>query len=208
MRTSAVWGRTASVLAAVHEHERLTVAELARADALASAADRADYVAAHRLVRMVARLAGVTGPLTLAYACPRCGSDEHGRPALHEEPGLHVSLSHTRGAVMAGVSPAPIGVDVQAIRPVDPDGLRPVLDRDEDEWLAARTPDDALVLWCRKEAAVKARGHGVSHMPFVSTVSRGHLRPATGQLTWEDGTGDGYRWCVASELPARTERLA
>ena len=67
------------------------------------AADRDAYTAAHLLVRACAgALLGVpASSVGLEQQCPRCGGVGHGRPSIAGEPGVFVSLSHTRGYVAA-----------------------------------------------------------------------------------------------------------
>lgn len=153
----------------------LSTEEWKRANAFSRPADREDYVAAHILARVAAaRVIGtsdIPGPEARTYAlmqrCERCGG-AHGRPHLPAHPGLHVSLSHTRGTVAAACAIAPIGIDIehwdQAIA-ADPD--LPGLNERERMRLAAFAsvahthfaPSPRalawLRLWTRKESLVK-----------------------------------------------------
>lgn len=135
----------------------LTDAERARHDRLRFTVDRDAYRTAHLLVRACAAdlLGAVPDRVRLEQHCPRCGAAGHGRPSVAGEPGLFVSLSHTRGYVAAVAATAPCGIDVQTIATdVIP---RAVLGR-ERAWLDAQ--EDRLLgftrLWVRKEALVKA----------------------------------------------------
>ena len=97
----------------------LTSRERRRSGALRHRADREAYVAAHLLVRHCA--AALTDrpvqALELEQRCTVCGSVEHGEPSITGLPDLHVSLAHTRGAVVAGADRQPIGVDVEGVQP-------------------------------------------------------------------------------------------
>ncbi|VVE37384.1 phosphopantetheinyl transferase [Pandoraea capi] len=117
----ALYGTSASVLARFRGWTaHLTPDERKRADAFSRPADRDDYVAAHILARVAA--ARVTGcsdtpgaaarTYILVQRCEQCGG-AHGRPRLPAHPGLHVSLSHTRGAVAAACAIAPVGIDIE-----------------------------------------------------------------------------------------------
>ncbi|HEU4425536.1 MAG TPA: 4'-phosphopantetheinyl transferase superfamily protein [Pilimelia sp.] len=94
--------------------------------------------------------------------------DPGGRPRLvGEAAGLHVAVSHTRGiAAVATSRLAPVGVDVEAVRPLPSAALaRRWLLPAEADWLAAQ-PAGAqaaafLLLWTYKEAVGKARGTGL-----------------------------------------------
>ncbi|WP_456877477.1 4'-phosphopantetheinyl transferase family protein [Geodermatophilus sp. SYSU D00710] len=93
----------------------LTARERRRAAALRHPADRESYVAAHVLVRhCAAALTGrAVGTLELVQRCAECGSADHGRPSLAGLPEVHVSLAHTRGAVVAAADWHPVGVDLE-----------------------------------------------------------------------------------------------
>ncbi|WP_089307335.1 4'-phosphopantetheinyl transferase family protein [Geodermatophilus pulveris] len=164
----------------------LTPAERRRAAALRSRADRDAHVAAHLLVRHCA--ATHTGrpveTLELVQRCDGCGSIEHGRPSIAGLPGLHVSLAHTRGAVVAGADRRPVGVDVEGApaRPPDPATLTTALT--DAEAAAVRTAADPsaafLRSWVRKECLVKV---GALTLDGLSRVG---LDPATDRVA-EDG---------------------
>lgn len=135
----------------------LTDAERARHDRLRFAADRDAYTAAHLLVRAcAAEVLGVAaGLVRLEQRCPRCGEAGHGRPSVRGEPGLYVSLSHTRGYVAAVAASAPCGIDVQTVATSIP---RTAVTAPEQRWLDEQ-PDPLPAftrLWVRKEALVKA----------------------------------------------------
>lgn len=117
----ALYGETRSIMARFSGWlTHLTADEQCRARAFSRPADRQDYVAAHILARVAAaRVTGVTsaaGDLARTYAlvqrCEQCGGG-HGRPHLPAHPGLHISLSHTRGAVAAACAIEPVGIDVE-----------------------------------------------------------------------------------------------
>ncbi|MBG6140652.1 4'-phosphopantetheinyl transferase family protein [Longispora fulva] len=150
--------------------ELLTDAELARAGAYRREVDRADYVAAHVLVRRcVAALLDVpAGDVVLRQRCAGCGATDHGRPYVQDRPEVHVSLSHTRGAVAAAAGWAPVGVDVEAIgRQLDDGLMAKVLSDGELEAVRnAGDPRAAFIRqWVRKEALIK-----------VGAASLGRLR--------------------------------
>lgn len=153
----------------------LSAEERKRVAGFSQPADRDDYVAAHILARVAAaRITGspdTPGPAARTYAlvqrCDRCGG-AHGRPSLPAHPGLHVSLSHTRGAVAAACAIAPIGIDIEqwdAASAADSD--LPGLSERERALLGAfskvvythHAPSPRtlawLRLWTRKESLVK-----------------------------------------------------
>jgi 4'-phosphopantetheinyl transferase len=179
-----VLARPADVLR-VGDERLLTPREKRRAGALRHRADRDVHVAAHLLVRHCA--AALTGQpvesLELVQQCAVCGSTEHGRPAIAGLPELHVSLAHTRGAVVAGADRRPIGVDVEALRTtdLDPAVLAATLTAAEAARVrsASDPPSAFLSHWVRKECLVKV---GVATLDELSRVE---LDPTTEQ----DGAG-------------------
>ncbi|WP_298030336.1 4'-phosphopantetheinyl transferase superfamily protein [uncultured Dysosmobacter sp.] len=75
-----------------------------------------------------------------------------GKPFFPDWPQVCFSVSHTAGAVLAGVSDQPIGVDIQAFRPVS----RRLLAR-----MGAPAEEEFFRLWVRREARGKRTGRGV-----------------------------------------------
>jgi 4'-phosphopantetheinyl transferase len=159
----------------------LTAGERRRAGALRHRADRDAYVAAHLLVRHCA--AALTGrpveELAVEQQCAECGSTEHGRPSIAGLPDLHVSLAHTRGAVVAGADGRSIGVDVEGARPrsLDPAVLTYTLTAAETARVrSASDPSAAFVRhWVRKECLVKVGAvtlDGLSRVELDPTTER------------------------------------
>ncbi|GAA1397118.1 4'-phosphopantetheinyl transferase family protein [Luteococcus peritonei] len=144
---------------------------------------------AHRmLLQLAGELAG--GRPRLVHACPRCGSDAHGRPVLlGTERPARVSLARDRDqeiAVVAVSLTAAVGVDVEATGAADFPGfaqvaLHPSEQADE---VAERTR-----LWVRKEAALKARGTGLALDPRSLAVQQ--------ELGWLVDVDLGPGWSCA-----------
>ncbi len=166
-------GSTAAVMVPDGAEDWLTPAERARADVLVRASDRADYVAAHILVRRCAALVLGATPegLTLVQRCPVCGRTGHGRPSLAEAPGLRLSLAHTRGYVAAVADAVDVAVDVEQLanraraREVAGSVLAPA---EHDLVRASADPGEAFTrLWVRKEALVKLGEVSLDTLPEV-----------------------------------------
>ncbi|SEO93265.1 4'-phosphopantetheinyl transferase family protein [Denitrobacterium detoxificans] len=129
------------------------------------------YRAVHAGVRLhVAALAGVQ-PNQVAIdqlPCPRCGSVRHGPPSLVVEgTRLHFSLSKAQPYCAFAIAPFPVGVDVER---GDASSIAGELASDaftarELDAIRAHGPHEALRLWVRKEALVKARGIGFADAP-------------------------------------------
>jgi 4'-phosphopantetheinyl transferase len=94
--------------------------------------------------------------------------DSTGRPVLGGAiEGLHISISHSRGVVAVALTElAPLGVDIEVMRPVDAVSLaRRWFTTGEADWVN-RQPGSLrerafLWLWTCKEAIGKARGLGL-----------------------------------------------
>ncbi|WP_150626037.1 4'-phosphopantetheinyl transferase family protein [Pandoraea captiosa] len=184
----ALYGASGSVLTrfrgwATH----LSPEERQRADAYSRPSDREDYVAAHILARVAA--ARVTGSAdtpgasartyVLVQRCERCGG-AHGRPRLPAHPGLHVSLSHTRGVVAATCAISPVGIDVEHWdAALATDAELPGLNERERMRLGAfasvahthHAPSPRalawLRLWTRKESLIKLGGLTLADMTGI-----------------------------------------
>jgi 4'-phosphopantetheinyl transferase len=164
-------------------HERDRLARFRRPD------DRARYLAAHALARLV--LAGETGTGAAAAALAfdrtcRCGA-AHGKPVLPGGPSF--SLSHAGDLVGVAVRPnGPVGLDVEQFRDVA--DLAALADHVHSPAERARLgpgaePDPAAFFrtWTRKEALVKATGEGLAAPMTDITL-------AAGDAAVEAWTGD------------------
>jgi 4'-phosphopantetheinyl transferase len=152
--------------------------------------DRAAYLAAHALARIVAGgLLGIA-PRHVRFetTCVNCGSTAHGKPRL---PGsaLEFSLTHSRRRVgVAFAHGLPVGLDVEDVTASRQGGALAltVLAPAEQSALAAlpenRQSDGFLRYWTRKEAVLKATGFGLSVSPDLVAVTAPGDSPAL--LAW------------------------
>lgn len=143
--------------------------ERSRHDRLYRPADRARFTAAHALARVaIGQLRGrPPASVRLRRTCVLCGG-EHGKPQPYE-PGLTLSLSHSGDRVVVALGAGdPVGVDVERLVAVpDVELLARLALAPAERQPVRAAPEDrrsALVLtsWCRKEAALKATGHGLT----------------------------------------------
>jgi 4'-phosphopantetheinyl transferase len=156
------------------------------------AEDRARYLTAHALTRIVlAERVGVAADvLQFAKECERCGGP-HGRPRLlGPYPRFFLSLTHSGQRVAVAVASAsPVGIDVESmtLKREIPALIQEALSIREREAIALVTPEARthafLRYWTRKEAVLKATGHGLSIAPRRVTVSA-HDAPAA-LIAWE-----------------------
>lgn len=176
------------LVALLDEHERERMAALRRAD------DRARYLAAHALARLVlaSQLDADPAALDLDRTCD-CGKP-HGKPRLAarpDSPGF--SLTHSGGLVGVALGAGPVGVDVERHRPLsDLDGLARHALSPAERRSGHLGADGFLVTWTRKEALLKATGTGLASPMDAITLSD----PGTPArvLDWPDAVG---AWWVA-----------
>ena len=87
--------------------------------------------------------------------------NEYGAPSI--EDGPYFSISHCKSGIAVAVSNQPIGIDIEAVRPLKVDLVKKTMNPLEQEAiLSAPQPDWAFTrLWTRKEAFLKMKGTGI-----------------------------------------------
>jgi 4'-phosphopantetheinyl transferase len=186
------------LVALLDDHER------DRLDRFRRPADRARYLAAHALARLV--LADTVGApasaLVFDRTC-RCGA-QHGKPVLPGGPGF--SMTHAGDLVGVAVHPGgAVGLDVEQVR--DLSDLAAMVAHVCSPQETAPDVDAFFTLWTRKEALLKAVGTGLATpMSAITLGPEGvlgwtgedaprdplwlrDLHPATGYLAAVAGTG-------------------
>lgn len=144
----------------------------------------APFVTGHALVRRLLGELLDRDPAGLDFArrCTTCRSEVHGKPSLVDVPGWHFSLSYTSSlAVVAAAEGIEVGVDTEDLTDADFEGFADAtLARDEAAAFEGLTGRGLLVararVWARKEAVLKATGHGLVVDPSEVLVS-GPLDP-------------------------------
>ncbi len=152
--------------------------ERRRAEAMQSAAARQSFVASQSALRALLSSYTNTPRDEIAFA-----RTAHGKPMLASpESTLEFNVSHSGDWGVIALARAPVGVDVEQIRSgrTSPalekrfltDGERAMLGR------RAQLGGDAafFVVWCRKEAYLKATGFGLA-APFSRVDSSAALLP-------------------------------
>ncbi|RZI95440.1 MAG: 4'-phosphopantetheinyl transferase superfamily protein [Variovorax sp.] len=141
----------------------LSAEEHARAARFVFARDRSRYEAAHGALRHL--LASSTG---LAPNAVRLVPGALGKPRLADECGIEFNLSHSQGLALIAIGHAPLGVDVEWLRPFDDwRALAAAHFTAAEQTVIAKQPAAAqshefLRFWTRKEACLKALGLGLS----------------------------------------------
>lgn len=168
-----------------HEQDRL---QRFRQDA-----DRARYLAAHALTRIVvgARVGAHAAAVEFDRTC-RCGK-QHGKPRLPDGPGF--SLTHAGDLVGVAVHPGgEVGLDVEQVRQLTE--LASMTSHVCSPAETAPDPGSFFTLWTRKEALLKATGDGLSSPMSAITLDAGGLREWSG-----DGAPTGLVWLVDLMVP-------
>jgi 4'-phosphopantetheinyl transferase len=160
-----------------HEHDRL--------GRLRRPADRARYLAAHALVRLVLAGDGASAARLVFDRSCRCGG-AHGKPVLPGGPGF--SLSHSGNLVGVAVRPdGPVGLDVEQVRALADLAALAGHVHSPAELARAAAPEPTAFFrtWTRKEALLKATGDGLA-TPMTALT----LAPDGSVESW---VGDGPR---------------
>jgi 4'-phosphopantetheinyl transferase len=157
----------------------LSPAALTKVNRFVRVQDRDRGLAAHALLRrlLAAVIGGRPADVVLRTRCIACGETAHGKPYLDvggSTSPVELNLSHSGPVVALALAPpgVPVGMDVEQRRTIDWPTLRRSVFADQ-EWAdteATPEPDRRRTdLWARKEAAVKASGHGIT-LPFAQVV--------------------------------------
>jgi 4'-phosphopantetheinyl transferase len=148
----------------------LSPAEADRAARLRDFRDRQTYVFAHAALRLL------LAPALGAQPKAEFATGAHGKPRLPGGEAVHFNLSYRRGMVALAIGDAPLGVDIEVVRPgIDMLGIgQRFFTGEEQAFLQAPPSGDVAArffgLWTRKEALVKAAGLGVDFMPAAGAL--------------------------------------
>lgn len=186
---------------------RLSAEELERAQRCCLERDRRRFIVAHaRLRQLLAAHLGVS-PDAVELEC-----SEHGKPMLagrHALSGWHFNVSHCDDvAVYALAAGRRVGIDIEAVREVrGADAIAAnFFSRRENAAYRALDPRDKplgfINCWTRKEAFVKALGHGISYSYDRFDVTLEPQQPAR-ILRVDDTPGDRVGWLLESFSPLR-----
>ena len=95
---------------------------------------------------------------------PAIARTESGKPYFPSHPNYHFSLSHSGTYALCAVAHAPVGVDIEVVRPHHPKLAERICSAEELTWLNNQ-PDREhalLQLWTAKESRVKYTGTGLT----------------------------------------------
>jgi 4'-phosphopantetheinyl transferase len=159
-------------------------------------ADAASFAAGRALVRLaLAELVeAAPGGLVFDTWC-EVHSSAHGKPRLVEPPAeLDFSLSRAGARLLLAISAAPVGVDVERRdRDIEVGVARIAFADDERAELEDAGPAAFLACWTRKEAVLKALGHGLAVDPkSVSVTFLDGVEPRIRRLPEEFGPPEAW----------------
>ena len=134
--------------------------------------------------------------------------EERGKPYLPGHPQFQFNLSHSGGLVLCGGGCAPLGVDLEAVRPRRAGLARYICSPEEYAWYEKLGGDweSLYTIWTLKEARVKCTGKGLRQLPntiAVPLIGPGQTGTLDG-LTFRAYRGQGWRGavcCAPPELP-------
>lgn len=88
--------------------------------------------------------------------------NEHGAPYWTDRP--YFSISHCKQGIAVAISEQPIGIDIEAIRPLNEGLVQKAMNTQEQALIqaAANPALEFIRLWTRKEAYVKMLGTGIN----------------------------------------------
>jgi len=188
-----VWERRPSALTdAGTAGALLSPAEIARMRTFIQTPDQLRFLTAWSLARQVLGELSGQDPRALVFdrTCTHCGHPTHGKPRLVGGP-WQFSLSHTADRVLLAVAEdCPVGVDIESADAKVTDVSRLILHPDEPPVTGVKL----LRIWVRKEAVLKATGHGLARPMTGFSV----LTPPKGMLLRDLPRDDGYVAAVAA----------
>jgi 4'-phosphopantetheinyl transferase len=186
------WATPSIVMAQSDPASLLSPAEAERMRRFHRHADRDRFAVAWSMVRSVLGELTQTDPreLTFDRRCAHCGDPQHGKPRLASE-GPDFSLSHSHDRVVLAIADAGlVGVDVEDAGH-DVDELAPLILHPDEPVVRGR---ELLRVWVRKEAVLKATGHGLA-LPMTSIRLDDPPRAASVRDVTAD---DGYVAAIAT----------
>lgn len=91
--------------------------------------------------------------------------NEYGKPFLKSDPDFHFSVAHAGDWVVCAINDRPVGIDIEKIRPMEPDIAGRSFSTEEYQDLNSKDAIDQqdffFALWTLKESYTKAIGRGL-----------------------------------------------
>ncbi len=88
----------------------------------------------------------------------------YGKPFLPAYPDCHFNISHSGTYILCALDDAPIGIDIQIVKPRRTAFLDRICSPEERKWLSERSDNQNAFtqFWCIKESACKQTGRGLT----------------------------------------------
>lgn len=151
----------------------------ARVDKIRQRKDKMRTVFADRLARRLLSEALSVSPSSLSFTL-----GEFGKPLLSGY-DYYFNVSHAEDIVVCAISERPVGIDVERIREISPYIAKKYFSPNEQIYLFGHEPRDTdfnrplspearmrfFELWTAKEAYLKCRGTGMTHVKSVDTTA-------------------------------------
>ncbi len=146
-------------------------------------------------------------------------TEGNGKPVVRQIPSFHFNLSHSGDWVVGAVDDAPVGIDIEEIKPIDLAIAKRFFSADEYQDLlsqpAERQEAYFFHLWSMKEAFIKLTGKGISYglSSFTARLSEDgqatlrlpdHEAPCIVQTYSLD---PAYQMAVCTRKPAAAEHV-
>ncbi|MFW5427892.1 MULTISPECIES: 4'-phosphopantetheinyl transferase family protein [Bacillus] len=146
-------------------------------------------------------------------------TEGNGKPVVRHIPSFHFNLSHSGDWVVCVIDDAPVGIDIEEIKPIDLAIAKRFFSADEYEDLlsqpAERQEAYFFHLWSMKEAFIKLTGKGLSYglSSFTARLSEDgqatltlpdHEAPCFVQTYSLD---PAYQMAVCTRKPSAAERV-
>lgn len=118
----------------------------------------------HLLGRQLLAFALLREDVTIGHSLDnKLAYGSSGKPYLRDLPDIHFNISHTKGLVACAIGQAPVGIDVERIKPYPKSVLRKMTEKERFYIQNAKDPDEAFVrVWTMKETMVKWTGEGLA----------------------------------------------
>ncbi|WP_144495329.1 4'-phosphopantetheinyl transferase family protein [Bacillus pumilus] len=146
-------------------------------------------------------------------------TEGNGKPVVRHIPSFHFNLSHSGDWVVCAIDDAPVGIDIEEIKPIDLAIAKRFFSADEYKDLlsqpAERQEAYFFHLWSMKEAFIKLTGKGLSYglSSFTARLSEDgqatltlpdHEAPCVVQTYSLD---PAYQMAVCTRKPSAAERV-
>lgn len=142
---------------------------------------------------------GLTTPLTLKQG-------PYGKPFFPDDPDHHFNISHSGQYILCALDDAPVGIDIQIVKPRRTAFLDRICSVEERKWLRSMgdKPESFTVLWSLKESCCKYSGRGLTlpiseiHVPLPCSGER-HLK--SDGIWYSLFQGKDWYACVCAQHP-------